>query len=945
MSYDIEIEEHEAHQVDQKQRLWDWLRKLKREQQTTPSNDSQKPDTPPQTPLRPGLGRRISRKVGVGIPRSTTFKRQQDEQRKNLQPTASPIQKPRELSRVRALSSSPKPPKKPKRETSAPDLGYHCDAFPTIESRIQRDDFANTNYDDLDQIPPPPPPPPMQRPDDLDDDGASQQSDGTSRTLDEEIRIELEQKWILNLSMHFRDKSPREKFFVTYAETPQKWRRVTVSCDYRNAEVDSLEADLQIMGSQREKSARVYEALRASLTDIQFYNTVTNLKLETRDERLHVHVTEDVNEIIQYPPTRAISHLPHIKKFRESELHFIEHMSGFVYKVNVGGNTWIKKEIPGPDSVDEFLYEVNALSNLTNASHVIELKGLVLSDDEACVKGLVIAYAEKNALIDIIYDNQSNLPWQRRERWARQIIKGLSEIHEAGFVQGDFTLSNIVIDGNDEAQIIDINRRGCPVGWEPPEIAKLIESGQRITMFIGLKSDLFQLGMVLWALAMEDDEPERQPRPLTLDNAAEDIPGYFRGLVESCLNADPVMRKSAQELLKEFPASVIVSEEDMDMMPELKPATQIPSTAVVTGSTSRAYAKIPEIEENAKADPSGEVTTSVPRRPKDSSGSPDNKGPKYTDMIAATAQQTEQEYTNGTSTSPGLLTAPVNTDTHSSMDPQTSSQAYSRDQSTLGGTSKSDTTQEAPVLPTKEQSPRRSIHSDSDHHNNFQDATEDFIPLTPTASASWDAITNGQDPYLIHPSTLEPLSPESENPPLLSLPAAPTNRRRSVYYADRHFSHVDSGIADTGDDPPTIPAPAPLPAHTLSTITASIPQDQTIRTKQVRYADAPPSPKPDTNTSPALNNDNHKSLPLSTTYPTQSIEHTDSGLADMHLVGIGEGLSFKERAHRSGITDDLAKMSLMGELSEGGSGGAGGLGGADGPGEQGEDNQSMEKGG
>ena len=61
-------------------------------------------------------------------------------------------------------------------------------------------------------------------------------------------------------------------------------------------------------------------------------------------------------------------------------------------------------------------------------------------------------------------------PWARRERWAKQIINGLSNIHEAGFVQGDFSLSNIVIDDKDEAQIIDINRRGCPVGWESPEM-------------------------------------------------------------------------------------------------------------------------------------------------------------------------------------------------------------------------------------------------------------------------------------------------------------------------------------------------------------------------------------------------------------------------------------------------------------------------------------------
>jgi hypothetical protein len=36
-------------------------------------------------------------------------------------------------------------------------------------------------------------------------------------------------------------------------------------------------------------------------------------------------------------------------------------------------------------------------------------------------------------------------------------------------------------------------------------------------MYIGVKTDLFQLGMTLWALAMEEDEPERQPRPLVTE--------------------------------------------------------------------------------------------------------------------------------------------------------------------------------------------------------------------------------------------------------------------------------------------------------------------------------------------------------------------------------------------------------------------------------------------
>lgn len=372
--------------------------------------------------------------------------------------------------------------------------------------------------------------------------------------MDEEIREELEKKWILNLSMHFRDHSPREKFFLTYAETPHRWRRVTVSCDYRDAPSESLEKDLQALHFQRDKSARIYESIRMSLPDIQFYDTVTNLKLETRDDRLHVHVTEDVNEIIPYPPVSAVQHLC-CAHFRESELNFEAHMSGFVYKVRVRDHVWIKKEIPGPDSVDEFLYEINALTELVGSESVIQFKGLVIDEDESVVKGLLIAFAEKGALVDILYDNKGLLRWDRREQWARQIIRGLSEIHEAGFVQGDFTLSNIVIDENDDAKIIDINRRGCPVGWEPPEISKLIESGQRISMYIGVKSDLFQLGMVLWGLAKEEDEPERQPRRLQLDSARDRVPQYICDVAARCLDDDPKHRLSASDLLHLFPTS------------------------------------------------------------------------------------------------------------------------------------------------------------------------------------------------------------------------------------------------------------------------------------------------------------------------------------------------------------------------------------------------------
>ena len=477
-----------------------------------------------------------------GLPRPGTFKRQQSELRDRLEPTKPNHDERRTLSvdRRRAAPSRDSstavagPPR-----LSAPEL---LETTETIDSVISpsRALTATTQEDENQgfvEV--------SKEPSNIDTQSVS------TEAFDEMILEELERRWILNLSMHFRDKSKREKFFVTYAETPTHWRRVTISLDYRNAPKGSLEEELQKTRFQRDKSARIYEAIRESLPDIQFYDTVTNLKLQTENERLHVHVVEDLSEIISYPPVRAISHL-NCRRVREEELVFDSHLSGFVYKVLVDGQVFIKKEIPGPDTVDEFLYEINALHQLSGSHSVIQFGGVVLDNKGEFVKGLLISFAEQGALIDVIYDGEGQISWNRRERWAKQIVQGLSEIHEAGFVQGDFTLSNIVIDGDDNAKIIDINRRGCPVGWEPPEVAALIESNQRISMYIGVKSDLFQLGMVLFALATQQDEPETL-RPLNLDTFPAEIPDYFLGLCRRCLDDDPRRRSQAQVLLALFP--------------------------------------------------------------------------------------------------------------------------------------------------------------------------------------------------------------------------------------------------------------------------------------------------------------------------------------------------------------------------------------------------------
>ncbi|PKX98977.1 protein kinase family protein [Aspergillus novofumigatus IBT 16806] len=487
----------------------------------SPSGDSSPPANPASTTnnnsnahhsSKPhdNLTRRLSRRVGVGLPRSTTFKRQDSERRDQPRRAVSADRRcPLSAQRTR----SPQPTVDPR--LSAPEVPWHEHAE---EPTVEEDEPPATTNDDSEVM--------------SDWNLCPEVADVPEQLPEGLIEMELEKRWILNLSMHFRDRSEREKFFVTYAEAPNRWRRVTISCDYRGAPPDSLEQDLKELHYQRDKCARIYESIRESLPEIQFYDTVTNLKLETRDGRLHVHVTEDVNEIIPYPPTSCIGHLPEARLVPEYQLHFEAHLSGFVYNVRLDGKNYIKKEIPGPDTVDEFLYEINALHALNGSPNVIQVEGIVVNDRRDAVKG---------ALVDILYEQRGTISWERRARWARQIVQGLGEIHESGYVQGDFTLSNIVVDADDNAKIIDINRRGCP-----------IESNQRISMYIGVKTDLYQLGMTLWALATEEDEPERQPRPLLLGEEV-DVPDWYRRIVSICLSPSPRQRLSAKELLVFFP--------------------------------------------------------------------------------------------------------------------------------------------------------------------------------------------------------------------------------------------------------------------------------------------------------------------------------------------------------------------------------------------------------
>lgn len=244
-------------------------------------------------PLKPSFSRRGRGAVVPSLPRAQTFKRRLSEDRTHLAPVQPSMDERRAVSMDRRTHGfRARGPAAHDARATLPDLGTHHELealsleVPSLQipdgPEENVPDNATSNGHSTDHA--------TETPDTFSDAHSISDSE-----YEAQIRGELEKRWILNLSMHFKDHSRREKFFVTYRQSEHTWRRVTVSLDYRNAPPNSLEMDLIHTKFQRDKNQKIYEAIRESLPDIHFFDTVTNLKLETTDGRLHVHVVEDGN--------------------------------------------------------------------------------------------------------------------------------------------------------------------------------------------------------------------------------------------------------------------------------------------------------------------------------------------------------------------------------------------------------------------------------------------------------------------------------------------------------------------------------------------------------------------------------------------------------------------------------------------------------------------------
>ena len=266
---------------------------------------------------------------------------------------------------------------------------------------------------------------------------------------------------------------------------------------------------------------------------------------------------------IVYP---SVSNLAEIKcpVHIESDIALVERLDRFSNKVRVNDNpkAFINKGMPTARHVDQFLYNVLVMNALHNSMDMLPLKGVVLDNKRTVIKSLLLATAEGN-LRKILQKPQqfitnlapgAQIPWPQRERWAWQIARGLGELHVHGFIHGDLKLSNILVTGSNNAKISMPDEDEFSVGWEPPEILPLIRAGTETSRLRGTKADIYQLGMILWALATHEPEPEAQERPFPA--IPSQIPKYYRSLVENCLFEKPSHRPRIGRVWDAFPQNI-----------------------------------------------------------------------------------------------------------------------------------------------------------------------------------------------------------------------------------------------------------------------------------------------------------------------------------------------------------------------------------------------------
>ncbi|KAI1399905.1 hypothetical protein F4819DRAFT_395621 [Hypoxylon fuscum] len=106
---------------------------------------------------------------------------------------------------------------------------------------------------------------------------------------------------------------------------------------------------------------------------------------------------------------------------------------------------------------------------------VPKILGYVKHSEAGCMIGFLREWVPGSRLRDI---DILNTPERRRQKWASQIYETVNQLHEIEVIWGDGKASNVIIDKEDNAWLIDFGG-GFTEGWVEKELADTVEGDEQ----------------------------------------------------------------------------------------------------------------------------------------------------------------------------------------------------------------------------------------------------------------------------------------------------------------------------------------------------------------------------------------------------------------------------------------------------------------------------------
>ncbi|KAF4417026.1 hypothetical protein FACUT_12504 [Fusarium acutatum] len=110
----------------------------------------------------------------------------------------------------------------------------------------------------------------------------------------------------------------------------------------------------------------------------------------------------------------------------------------------------------------------------TGSIRVPQLLGYVHQNDTKQILGFLRQWVPGRILSDILASSST----QERQKWTSQILQTVGLLHQHGLIWGNGKPSNIIIDEEDNAWLIDVGG-GCTPGWTDEELAETKEGDEQ----------------------------------------------------------------------------------------------------------------------------------------------------------------------------------------------------------------------------------------------------------------------------------------------------------------------------------------------------------------------------------------------------------------------------------------------------------------------------------